>query len=83
MHALDRLITTEGSYEVRVGPSEMDKDAQSAVYKVVNVDYDVIEAETSCLPQALVTARSYNANVNEFFEEDVEGLRVPGDGPLN
>lgn len=75
-----QIISVQGDYEVLVGKSLMDEETDNPVYIVYNTKWGVVEAETSCLPQALMTAQSYNRNVEDFFEaEATDDFVLPGE----
>ncbi len=47
-----------GMYRIEIGPSETEPSIKMPLYKIINSDTGVIEAETSSLPRAIMSAQS-------------------------
>ena len=87
-----------GIYSIEIGQSETDASIKCDVYKLRNMQTGLIEAETSSLPRAIISANASNHTLKNLLEgrkptaEDViraereldilEG-EIDPDGPLN
>jgi len=58
-----------GMYAVEIGKSETDKSIKCDVYKLRNMQTGVIEAETSSLPRAIISASASNLTVARLLKE--------------
>ncbi len=64
-----------GMYRIDIGESVAPDDGFAKVYRITNQETGVIEAETSSLPQAILSARTADATMVRFFstEEPMQG----------
>ena len=64
-----------GMYRIDIGESVAPDDGFAKVYRITNQETGVIEAETSSLPQAILSARTADATMIRFMssEEPLNG----------
>lgn len=82
-----------GPYQIHIGKSDSDKELLGPLYKIINGDTGVVEAETSSLPRAIMSAQASKLALirlegAEPTEEDLMALeyaisREESDGRLN
>lgn len=66
-----------GSYVVEMGPSRSDKDIDGDIYLVKNMGTGVVEAETSSLPRAIMSAKASDMAMIRLTDE-----KEPSDAEL-
>ena len=87
-----------GIYSIEIGKSETDSSIQCEVYKLRNMQTGLVEAETSSLPRAIISANASNHTLKKLLEEqpptpedvmraerelDILEGETPPDGNLN
>lgn len=63
-----KLPLVYGYYSIDVGKS-VDPEFTGGVYKVVNMDTGVVEAETSSLPRAIMSTQSANLALTQLLDD--------------
>ena len=58
-----------GMYAIEIGASETDASIKCKVYKLKNMQTGLIEAETSSLPRAIISANASNHTLIKLLKE--------------
>lgn len=58
-----------GVYSIEIGKSETDASIKCDVYKLRNMQTGLVEAETSSLPRAIISANASNHTLKKLLEK--------------
>lgn len=72
-----------GNYAIEVGKSVTDETLTSILYKLVNTESGVVEAETSSLPRALIMVKASNAALGRLFSSEEESDIIWAEDVMN